>query len=215
MTPSIVHVLKTGGSFTNSSLFYLLTFAAVGLVAALAVRGYSLQRKKRWLTALEDESPSMFDIEKKRDEEKIEKLNFMIDEMKIENEELRKQSELSIKNHRDLEEQLLCAENLKQSYDVLYKSNVSLAKECEKLKTEREELTSRNTLPLMQIKNEIADEICPEVAKPKILFVGHKIVNKKKLKAMPVPAKNKAENIAQKKEKKRKPKRVLRKVNEK
>ena len=116
-----------------------------------AARGDTVYRKKR-------EAPDLVGGENKAE---LEKLSFLIVELNHEKDGLAKQ------NH-DLQNQVRSLENRKQIEDVLRKSNIALANECERLKSEKEELTLKLNKPLVKIKAKTTKIAVKEVnRKPK------------------------------------------------
>ena len=149
MNPSLAEVLKTGQASHPQNYMFLITALVAFLAAALGARGFTVLRRNRWTAPAMDETPSLLDIELKKNKEKTEKLSFMVDELKREKETLSfDKSALALQNE-EMQNQLGGMEDLKQSYEIMYKGNLSLARECEKLKTEKEVLTLKANKPLI------------------------------------------------------------------
>lgn len=154
MNPSLTDVLQTGQaahSHPHNLMFYMAAAAAF-LVATLVARGVSVLRRNRWTAPAMDDTPSLLDIELKKNGEKIEKLTFMVDELKREKESLSFDKGALALQNEEMQDQLGAMEDLKQSYEIMYKGNLTLARECDKLKTEKEELTLKANQPLVRTK---------------------------------------------------------------
>ena len=148
MNPSLTEVLKSGQAAVPHNYMLFVAAIAAFLVAALAARGYTLFRRSRWISPVMDAAPSLADIELRKNREKIEKLSFLVDELKCEKEQLLVQND-------ELQNRLNSMEDLKQSYEIMYKGNLALARECEKLKAEKEELTLRANQLLVREKSTV------------------------------------------------------------
>ncbi|MFA5114332.1 MAG: hypothetical protein WC529_08610 [Candidatus Margulisiibacteriota bacterium] len=137
MGPSLSHVLSTGSHSASSvNLLYLAAGLLASLVAAVSVaKGAEVFRRRQ--PCLEDAHY----------QEKMAKLSFMFGELKLEKEAVAEQ------NH-DLRNQLTSLTgalyDLKQTRTVLEKSNLSIAKENERLKTEKERLALQVLPPLVK-----------------------------------------------------------------
>lgn len=131
----------TSGNAVSSQLN--LMYVAAGLAAFLvgvvsAASGYRIYRRNRTAPAAAPDN-----------QEKIEELNFMVDELKIEKHRLMVRN-LELENQ--LKELNDGASKLKISRDVLEKSNLSLVRECEKLQAEKEALVLKTSEPLISEK---------------------------------------------------------------
>jgi hypothetical protein len=148
MTPTLNQVLASGGTSAYTGFLHFAAALAVVLVAVFsAAKGYTVYRRRRFLPAVMEPGLDLNEIENR---EKIEKFNFMMDELKRENEKM-------VLQNNELHNQMLNArrdyESRKQVEDILRKSNVALARECEKLRAEKEELTLKVSAPLIKIRS--------------------------------------------------------------
>lgn len=179
MAPTINQVLESGSSPITQNLFYLAALAAVGFVAALAAKGYTHYKRRSFLPQVLEASPSLDEMEIKKLEEKNEELNFMVDELREELDDWKMENEKLLNHNTQLGERLHENEDLKRNYDVLYRTNLTLAKECEKLKQERQELISKKaSQPLPETKTSPAAKIKTKkkeaARKPKRVFKKRK-----------------------------------------
>lgn len=147
MTPTMSQVLTSGGTPAYAIFMrYAAALAVIFVAVFSAAKGYALYRRRRFFPAVMEAGPDLNEIENR---DKIEKFNFMVDELKRENEKM-------VLQNNELHNQMLNArrdhENRKQVEDILRKSNVALARECEKLKAEKEELTLKVNAPLIKTK---------------------------------------------------------------
>ena len=146
MNPSLTQVLA-GTANTAPAHHFNPFFLAVGLVACLAAAmSLAWHRRSRGLAAVIDPAPALVDRSR---EEKFEKLSFIVDQLKIDNQHL------SLQNN-ELSGQVQgvngCLNDLKQTRDILEKSNLVLSKECEKLRAQKEELVLKASVPLVKAK---------------------------------------------------------------
>ncbi|HVN67082.1 MAG TPA: hypothetical protein VMT55_01820 [Candidatus Sulfotelmatobacter sp.] len=128
MNPSLADVLASGSAAAVSinNFLYLTTALALGVCAALAAKSYTLSKRCRFLAPIVDESHSLARLER----EKVEKLEFMLGEAG-------REKELLAGQNNELREQLNAYNDLKQAYEVLYRSNLALAREAEKMRIEK------------------------------------------------------------------------------
>jgi hypothetical protein len=128
MNPSLADVLASGNAtaVTINNFLYLTTALALVVCAALAAKSYTLSKRCRFLSPIVDESHSLTRLER----EKVEKLEFMLGEAG-------REKELLAGRNDELQEQLNAYNDLKQAYEVLYRSNLAIAREAEKLKAEK------------------------------------------------------------------------------
>ncbi|OGC35419.1 hypothetical protein A2311_06105 [candidate division WOR-1 bacterium RIFOXYB2_FULL_48_7] len=137
MNPSLAQVLESGTGSPLPPTLYLIAALATIFFAAVAANTY-IRRKNRWMENIVEDCQNntsvMENLEKQAATEKLEKLEFIVAEMKREKECL-------LDQNGELSNQLRCTNELKQAYDLLYRSNIALNKECERLKMEKEELT--------------------------------------------------------------------------
>jgi len=141
MAPTLSQVVAAGASTSAFNYFYLFALAAAaGAAVFSAVKGLELYRRGRLMSAVVESAPSLAEMENQK---KIEKLNFLLDEIKNEKERLANQN-------LQLQDKLSGSAIQKQMEEVLRKSNQALAKECERLKTEREELVLKANKPLLK-----------------------------------------------------------------
>jgi len=186
MSPTLSQVLAQGGQASTFGFFHLAAaLAAVCIAAFSAVKGYEIYRRNRWLSTVVEDAPPLAERENK---EEREKLNFLLDEMKREKERLAHQNV-------SLQGQLHGLEAQKQIEEVMRKSNVMLAKECEKLKAEKDVLTLKSVQSLIEI------QVQPEIKE-----------SKPQTKKIKFTTKTNSRTKAAKKGGVRKPKRVSRKV---
>ncbi|MFA4844910.1 MAG: hypothetical protein WC632_08215 [Candidatus Margulisiibacteriota bacterium] len=164
MNPSLTQVLA---GTTNAAPAVHLNpfFLAVGLVACLAAAmSLAWRRRSRGLSSVIGPAPVLAD---RGQEEKLEKLAFIVDQLKIDNQQL------SLQN-TELSGQVQgvngCLNDLKQTRDVLEKSNLVLSKECEKLRAQKEELVLKASVPLVKAKGRA------KPAAPKNSASGGKII---------------------------------------
>jgi len=144
MSPTLSQVLSSGGHPSSFNLVYFAT-ALAGVCAAVfsAAKGYELFRR-RWTSPVVEEVP---DLSKVRNNEKLKEFSFLANELKHENKQL-------ADRNLDLQKQLGSLDTQKQVENILRKSNVVLARECEKLKSEKEELMLKMTEPLLKVKRQ-------------------------------------------------------------
>ncbi len=135
MGPTLSQVLAEGAKASSFNPLYLLTGVTAIFFAALSV----FYHRGRLFTSVMDEKPEV---------EKLEKLSFMIDELKIEKQKLSAQN-------FELQNQLLTAGGslgeMSQARGILEKSNLALQRECEKLKAQKEQLVLQASPPLVRI----------------------------------------------------------------
>jgi septal ring factor EnvC (AmiA/AmiB activator) len=121
-------------------------YFAVGIVAAfVAVLVISFRRNR--LLPLNGRPPLL-----DHNKERIEKLSFMVDELKTEKHQLSAYNADLQDQVRSLNSNL---DELKQTRSVLEKSNVSLSKSSEKLKAEKEALVLMTSAPLVRPKKAV------------------------------------------------------------
>jgi uncharacterized membrane protein len=143
MAPTISQVLASGGATPSFSYAYFAAFvAAAGAAVVTLVKGMDVYRKGRIISALVENKPSLMEIENQK---KVEKLEFLLDALKTEKDGLLSQNEHFHKKIQQLEIN-------RQKEEILHKSNLILARECDKLKAEKEALTLETAKPLIQIK---------------------------------------------------------------
>jgi len=141
MSPTLSQVLAQGGQASAFGFFHLVAaLAAVCIAAFSAVKGYEVYRRNRWLPTVVEDVPPLLERENKAEREK---LNFLLDELKCEKERL-------ASHNVSLQSQVHGLEAQKQIEEVLRKSNNLLAKECEKLKAEKEVLTLKSVQSLIE-----------------------------------------------------------------
>lgn len=149
MTPSLSQVLLQGGAAAHPSLnpLFLLAGITVFFLAAFsAVKGLEVFRRRLIMPRVLDEAPSLAEI---RNKEKLEKLTFMVDEIKSEKENLAVQNSGLQGKIQELNHALM---SVKQTRDTLEKSNAVFLKESARLKAEKEELILRTSEPLIGVK---------------------------------------------------------------
>ena len=143
MAPSLSQVVASGGTAASLNLYYLLALMmAAGAAVFSVVKGLEVYRRGRLLSVVVDDTPSLMEIENRK---KMEKLSFMVDELKREKELL------SCQNVQ-LQGQASTTSVQKQMEEILRKSNEALAKQCQRLKSEKEELVLRSAKPLIKTK---------------------------------------------------------------
>lgn len=145
MPQSLGQVLASGGSASGLNLVFMqiAAMAAIFFMGALSiVKGYTVYRSRRWGGGVMEDSPSLEEIEQR---EKTEKLSFLVDELKRENERLADQN-------LDLHNQMCVLDTQKQAEGLLAKSNQELEKELEELRIEKEEIAKKEISP---VKNSV------------------------------------------------------------
>jgi len=176
MTPSLSQVLTQGGTTAASvsigPAYWLAGLAFFSLAAFSAVRGLVLNRRTPLVpTMMPDDTPALAEIAAR---EKLEKIAFLSDQLKLEKEKLAGQnSELQGK----VEELHGALNNVKQTRDTLEKSNLALLKESERLKSEKERLTLNASVPLVAL-----DQVPAAASKPKLKEKKVKLPAVRKLK---------------------------------
>jgi hypothetical protein len=219
LTPSLAQVLAQGGAAAHSSinpLFLLAGISVFFLAAFSTAKGIELFRNRRpLLPCLLDETPPLSEI---KDNEEDEKLSFLSDQ----NRHLQGK----------IQELTGVLTNVKQTRDMLEKSNLVLVKESTKLKSERENLVLNASEPLIAVKAQpITAEVKARlplekkaavrtVKRTEVKIVPLAAANKPKAKLAPKPeakpvkktAKIKALKAVRTKKGDRKPKRVSRKL---
>lgn len=140
MTPTMSQVLTSGCAVSSQlNLMCVAAGLAAFLVGVVSVaRGYKIYRRSRPVPAAIPDN-----------QEKLEELNFMVDELKVEKHRLMVRN-LELENQ--LKELNDSASKLKLARDVLEKSNLSLVRECEKLQAEKESLALKISEPLVREK---------------------------------------------------------------
>jgi hypothetical protein len=188
--------LSQGSATAHPLLNPLLLLAGLSvffLAAFSAVKGLELYRRRRLIPGLLNEPVPLAEI---KDNEELEKLSFLVDEIKNEKESLALQNQgLQVK----VQELAGVLSNVKQTRDILEKSNLVLVKESAKLKSEKEDWLLKASEPLIAVKT--AKAAVPTVA-----------AKKKKAKAVAKTVQAKARRISKTKKGDRKPKRVSRKA---
>ncbi|MGB9613486.1 MAG: hypothetical protein ACPL4K_04835 [Candidatus Margulisiibacteriota bacterium] len=143
MPPSLSQVLASGGSNPSFSFTHLALGVAVICAGIFTLaKGIDLYRRRLLSPVLSEKELDTFKLQY---QERIEKLSFMIEELTREKNELLQKNEELGKQLRQIDEQ-------KQIVEILRKSNLSLMKECEKLKAEKEKLLLDCSLPLIKVK---------------------------------------------------------------
>jgi hypothetical protein len=145
LTPSLAQVLAQGSAPAHPSispLFWLAGLGAFFLAAFSAVKGLEIYRRRRLIPAMLNEAAPLAEIQH--------------------NEEAEKLSFLAGQNH-ELQGKILelsgVLNNVKQTRDTLEKSNLALAKESARLKSEKETLLLKASEPLIRLKT--ADQAAP------------------------------------------------------
>ncbi|MBI5078784.1 hypothetical protein HZB08_02055 [Candidatus Saganbacteria bacterium] len=134
MTPTLSQVLVSGGRHASLSMTHFAAVLVVVCAAAFsAVKGYEIYRRRRRMPAVMEEVPLLLKTE---NNEKIERFSFMIDEL---------ETQLKAHSHQ--------IEDLKQSNDFLYKNNLALTRESERLKLEKEDLVLKASAPLVRAES--------------------------------------------------------------
>jgi len=146
MAPTISQVLASGGATATLNYAYLAAFVvAAGAAVLTLVKGMDVYRKGRIISAVVEDKPSLMEIENQK---KIEKLEFLLDTIKSEKDGLLSQNE----NFHKKIQQLQISQ---QKEEVLQKSNLILARECDKLKAEKEALVLETAKPLIRIPSSV------------------------------------------------------------
>lgn len=145
MPPTLSQVLASGGNNSFSSLANVaIGFLAICAGVLTLVKGFELYRRRSLPTVVTAGEPSPLEVQ---NNERIEKLSFMVNE-------LTREKELLIKQNSELKEQLSKLDEQKRFIDALQKSNQSLVKECERLRKEKEALILQNSPPLIKVKKQ-------------------------------------------------------------
>jgi outer membrane murein-binding lipoprotein Lpp len=120
-------------------MYYAAILLAVGAAMVFsAFKGIGFFRSRFYSAVVEEEMPSLAEAQEK---ERIEKHNFMVEEMKNANLRLVNQT-------AHLQNQLRERDSRKQIEALLRKSHSALERKCEKLAAEKETLVM-NTMPLL------------------------------------------------------------------
>lgn len=105
MSLSLSQVLAQGGHPSSFNLMPMVAALAVVCVAVLsAAKGYEIYRRRRWVPTMVEEMPDLSEIEYK---EKLEKLSFMVDELK-------REKKLLMDQNLDLQNQLRILESYRK-----------------------------------------------------------------------------------------------------
>jgi predicted RNase H-like nuclease (RuvC/YqgF family) len=153
MPPTLTEVLASGSYASNlpQEIFRLtVILAAVGAGVITLAKGLRSDRRQNSLRLSWE----------KQNEERIEKLNFMVDELKRERDALAQQKAA-------LEKQLENFAEQKQLVESLRKSNLTLMRECERLKWEKEELALKSSPSLLRSKKQFSTAAATRREKPK------------------------------------------------
>jgi len=153
MPPTLTEVLASGSRASNlpQEIFRLTAILAVVCAGVLTLaKGLRFYRRQNFLRLSWE----------KQNEERIEKLNFMVDELKRERDALAQQKSA-------LQKQIESLEGEKRQIEVLRKSNLALMRECEKLKAEKEELALKYSPPLLRSKKRSPTAKLTKRQKPK------------------------------------------------
>ncbi len=157
MTPTLSQVLAGGAKTASFNYLYLVALAAAAGAALFSVvKGLAVYRRGRLICSVVEDKPSLIDIEKQK---KIEKLAFLVEELKSEKERLSRANQ-------SLSERAISFDVFKQKEEVLRKSNLLLARECEKLKNQKEQLILKSAPPLIEAPPHTEVSILIEEEKP-------------------------------------------------
>ncbi len=145
MTPSLSQVLSQGGSASSVNPMYLLAGLAVFFLGAYtSVKVLGVLRRSRLMPALTD----------LQNQEKMEKLTFLIDELKSEKESAESQNTELQGRIKELDSAVTEAcsafDNARLARNTQEKSNLALLKEIDRLKSEKEESLLRASAPLLK-----------------------------------------------------------------
>lgn len=164
MTPNLAQVLTTGGNSSQLQITYLLAGLATLFMATLtAYRGYKVYRSSRLIDAVAPMRVTPTIVQAQKNEE-VEKLGFLVNELKFEKCQLEMKNEELQKQVRNLCGML---EGTKKSKEALEQALHNLTRECEKLKSDKAKLRNQQ-LPLVRL------------IKPKVKVVkALKIIKKK------------------------------------
>ena len=144
MSPTLSQVLASGGRPLSFNVMYFATALIAFCAAVFSVtKGYELFRR-RGTPIVVEKAPNLSEV---GNNEKLEKFSFLVNELKHENNQL-------ADRNLDMQNQLRGWETQKQVENVLRRSNVILAKECEKLKTEKEAWMLKMAEPLLKAKRQ-------------------------------------------------------------
>ena len=162
MSPSLAQVLTQGGASASSvNPLYLLAGLAVFFLGAYSsVKAFEIYRRGRLMPAVMDEvGPSLSEIQSK---EKLEKLSFLADELKLEKERAAGQNSALEDKVIELDGVIRgltsALDNAKLTRDTLEKSNLALLKERDRLKAEKEAALLRAQKPLIKIPTKKRDD---------------------------------------------------------
>lgn len=190
MNPSLTQVLAGTANATPATSFNPF-FLAVGLVACLAaVMSLAWRSRSRSLSSVIDPGPVPdgpgLGGGRRDQEEKVEKLVFMVDQLKIDNQQLSLQNNELVAQVQGVSG---CLNDLKQTRDILEKSNLVLSKECEKLRAQKEDLVLKSSVPLVkakgrakpaQRKNPAKGEAAPSMKKKEVVRKPGRVSRKTK-----------------------------------
>ena len=132
MTPTLTQVLSSGGAPAAFNPFFLAFGLVAFLVAVVSVvKGRELYHRNRLVATMLDEKPVLEDINHR---ERIEKLSFLVDQLKLEKQQLAAQNTDLASN---LSETKTSLDNAKQNCALLEKSSLTLAHELDKIKAQQ------------------------------------------------------------------------------
>lgn len=145
MSPSLSQVLAQGAASPAAvNPLFLLTGLAVFFMGVYT--SFAVYRRSRLLPAVIDEPASLAETENK---EKAEKLDFLVDGLKNERDELA----AKVPELNNVIAGLTSAlDNARLSRSVLEKSNLALSRNIEKLKAEKETAALKASVPLVKTK---------------------------------------------------------------
>lgn len=117
MTPTLTQVLSSGGAPAAFNPFFLAFGLVAFLVAVVSVvKGRELYHRNRLVATMLDEKPVLEDINHR---ERIEKLSFLVDQLKLEKQQLAAQNTDLASN---LSETKTSLDNAKQNCALLEKA---------------------------------------------------------------------------------------------
>jgi len=135
MSPGIYQVLENGCNSASAHIFSFFTvLVSVFFVGVLAMGSYVKRKKSADIAPVALKNTAIDPLEEELENERVEKLSFML-------EELQREKELLLAQNNEMGAKLAEMKTLKQSNDDLYKNSLSLSEEIRKYKEENGALT--------------------------------------------------------------------------
>lgn len=159
MAIALAEVLSAGPSYSLWNPMYLAaSVAAIAAATFSAVKGFHLYRRGRIANQLIDCAPALEEIE---NNEEIEKLIFLVNELKRDKERL-------IWRNQELQCQLQAGEEIKRSEEGLRRSHDILEREIDKHKSENAQLRSQASVKLVSASSKRFKVTKKEDRKPRV-----------------------------------------------